>query len=603
VTDHYLLAREELLAGPFATTEIDVRGVTLRVLNAAPPTMRSVWEGTAPFAEKDYLVYEDERYTYAEIAAQVRSLAAVLRNTHGVGSGDRVALAMRNYPEWVVGYWATICIGAAVVGMNAWWTSSEMEFGLSDSRPKVLIADDERLVRVLPILDGLRAVAPLHVISVRSSAELPADATRWSDVVVGATAPATLPDATIDPDDDATIFYTSGTTGFPKGAQLTHRGSVHNIMHIVFMGMAAANAEARGIAAGDIAAPTAAPLLNATGPTSSPGSTVLLTDRQAGPAAPVPAPEQSVFMAPTPLFHVTACNCILHPATLTGGRVVLMYKWDAGRALELIERERVTNFSGVPTMSRELLLHVDWAKRDTSSVLGMGGGGAAMQPDLVGKVAGALRNGVPSTGYGLTETCGIVTANSARNFLTKPDSCGPIVPTVDAQLVDDDGNVLPASPDTVGQLCVRGPIVIKGYLNRAEATADAIRDGWFNTGDIARIDEQGFVYIVDRAKDMVLRGGENVYCSEIEKAIYEHPSVAEVAVFGIPDERLGETVAAGILLAPETTLTAEELKAFLITDMASYKIPSTVWFLDAPIPRNANGKFVKRELRKLLTGS
>ena len=576
VTDHYLLAREELLAGAFATTEVDVRGVKLRVLNAAPPTMRAVWEATAPFADREYLVYEDERYTYAEIAAQVRSLASVLRNTHGVGSGDRVALAMRNYPEWVVGYWATICIGAAVVGMNAWWTSSEMEFGLSDSRPKVLIADDERLVRALPVLEKLRSGSPLHVISVRSTTDLPSDASRWADVVVASTAPATLPEASIDPDDDATIFYTSGTTGFPKGAQLTHRGSVHNIMHIVFMGMAAANAEARGIAAGDIPAPTAAPL---------------------------PAPDQSVFMAPTPLFHVTACNCILHPATMTGARVVLMYKWDAGRALELIERERVTNFSGVPTMSRELLLHPDWSKRDTSSVLGMGGGGAAMQPDLVGKVAGALRNGVPSTGYGLTETCGIVTANSARNFITKPDSCGAIVPTVDAQLVDDDGNVLPASPDTVGQLCVRGPIVIKGYLNRAEATADAIRDGWFNTGDIARIDAQGFVYIVDRAKDMVLRGGENVYCSEIEKAIYEHPSVAEVAVFGIPDERLGECVAAGILLAPGTSLTAEELKSFLITDMASYKIPSTVWFLDAPIPRNANGKFVKRELRKLLTGA
>ena len=576
VTDHYLLAREELLAGAFATTETDVRGVKLRVLNAAPPTMRAVWEAAAAFADKEYLVYEDERYTYAEIAAQVRSLAAVLRNDHGVGSGDRVALAMRNYPEWVVGYWATICVGAAVVGMNAWWTTSEMEFGLSDSKPKVLIADDERLVRVLPILDALRTAAPLHIIGVRSTTPLPSDATRWADVVVGATAPATLPEATIDPDDDATIFYTSGTTGFPKGAQLTHRGSVHNIMHIVFMGMAAANAEARGIAAGDIPAPTTAPL---------------------------PLPAQGVFMAPTPLFHVTACNCILHPATLTGGRVVLMYKWDAGRALELIEREQVTNFSGVPTMSRELLLHPDWAKRDTSSVLGMGGGGAAMQPDLVGKVAGALRNGVPSTGYGLTETCGIVTANSARNFLTKPDSCGPLVPTVDAQLVDDDGNVLPPSPDTVGQLCVRGPIVIKGYLNRAEATAEAIRDGWFNTGDIARIDSQGFVYIVDRAKDMVLRGGENVYCSEIEKAIYEHPSVAEVAVFGIPDERLGESVAAGILLAPGTTLTVEELKAFLITDMASYKIPSTVWFLDAPIPRNANGKFVKRELRTLLTGA
>jgi len=578
VMHHYLAARQELTApgSPFAVSEIVVRDVPIKVFASAPPNMRVVWEMTAPHAEKDYIVYEDERYTYGEIQAQVRALADLLRNTHGVGSGDRVALAMRNYPEWVVGYWATISIGAAVVGLNAWWTPTEMSYGLTDSRPKVLIADDERLERALQVLDDVRAGGRMHIISVRSEREPPSDASRWADVVVGAAAPADLPAADIDPDDDATIFYTSGTTGFPKGAQLTHRGSVHNLMNLVFMGTATASAEAKAVAAGDVEPPGA-------------------------PTAPPPA--QNVFMAPTPLFHVTACNCLLHPATLTGSRLVLTYKWDPGRALELIEREGVTTFSGVPTMSRELLQHPDWEKRDTSSLQGMGGGGAALQPDLVDKIAGALKGtGAPSTGYGLTETHGIVTANAARFFIAKPASCGPVVPTLDAKLVDDEGNDLPAGPDTVGQLCVRGAVVIKGYLNRPEATADSIRDGWFNTGDIAKIDEDGFVFIVDRAKDMVLRGGENVYCSEVETVIYQHDAVAETAVFGVPDERLGEEVAAAIVLKPGTSLTEGELRAFLGERIAKHKIPAKVWFLDDQLPRNANGKFVKRELRKQLIG-
>ncbi len=571
--DHYRAARTELDNGPFATTEIVVRGVPMRVFAAAPPTLRSLWQLTAGHGDKTYIVYEDERLSYAEVHAGVRSLAHYLQETCGVGRGDRVAIAMRNYPEWVVSYWATVSIGAAVVGMNAWWTSTEMEFGLADSRPKVLIADDERLERVLPVLDGLRAVAPLHLVAVRSDRDLPDDAVRWTDVVQPGTAPDSLPDSEIDPDDDACIFYTSGTTGFPKGAQLTHRGSIHNILNIAYMTTAMSMAEAKAAAAGDLpAAPT-----------------------PAGPLAGAP-----VLMAPTPLFHVTACNCIMHPATLTGGTVVFMHRWDAGRALELIERERVTNFSGVPTMSRELLAHPDWATRDTTSLGGMTGGGAAVQPDLVGKIDKALKNGVPGTGYGLTETHGIVTANGARLYLAKPNSAGPIVPTLDAKLVDDEGNDLGAGPDVVGQLCVRGAIVIKGYLNRPEATADAIRDGWFNTGDIARIDEDGYVFIVDRAKDMVLRGGENVYCSEVEAAIYQHDAVAEAAVFGVPDDRLGEVVGAALVLHPGATLTEEELQGFLAARIAKYKIPSRIWFLPEHLPRNANGKFVKRELRAQL---
>jgi long-chain acyl-CoA synthetase len=576
VIDHLHAAWHELTApgAPFAMSDIVVRDIPMRVFDSAPADMRVIWEMTAAHADKTYVVYEDERYTYAEIGAQVRALAHHLRDAHGVGSGDRVAIAMRNYPEWVVSYWATLCVGAAVVGVNAWWTTQELVYGLGDSRPKVLIADDERVERVLPVLDDLRGTAPLSIISVRSERELPDDAARWADVVDAASA-ETLPEATIDPDDDVTIFYTSGTTGYPKGAQITHRGSVHNILNIAFMTTAASLAEAKAVAAGDL--PT--------------------------PAAGGEQPAPPVFLAPTPLFHVTANNCLLHPCTLVGGKIVFMHRWDTGRALELIEREHVTNLSGVPTMSRELLLHPDWSKRDVSSLKLMGGGGAPLQPDLVEKIDKSLATGAPSTGYGLTETSGIVTANAARLYLEKPASCGRVVPTLDAKLVDELGEELPAGPDTLGELCVRGSVVIKGYLNRPEATADAIRDGWFATGDIARIDEDGFVFIVDRAKDMVLRGGENVYCSEVETAIYEHPDIAEAAVFGVPDERLGEDVAAAVVLCDGAALTAADLQAFLVERIAKYKIPATIWIRVEALPRNANGKFLKRELRSELLGS
>ncbi len=570
--DQLNAAREALQAegSLFETTEAEVRGIPMRVFAQAPATMRNLWELAAFHGDKDYLVFEDERLTYAEVDARVKALAHVLREDYGVGPGDRVAVAMRNYPEWVISYWATVCVGAALVGMNAWWTGPEMEFGLTDSAPKVLIVDGERLERVVPHLETVRAKSPLAVITVRTDADLPEGAVRWEDVIDPANAPATLPDAEIDPDDDATIFYTSGTTGFPKGAQLTHRGSVHNIMNIAYM----------------------------------PRWLALAVAMEDGTVEQYQADEAEektlVFMAPTPLFHVTACNCIMHPATLVGAKLVLTYKWDAGRAIELIEREGVTNFSGVPTMSREMLMHPDWETRDTSTLVGLGGGGAPLHADLVAKIDQSLKNekGSPSTGYGLTETHGIVTANSSRTYLAKPDSCGPLVPTLEGKLVDDLGNDLPPGPDTVGQLCVRGPIVIKGYINRPEATAESIVDGWFNTGDIARIDDEGFVFIVDRAKDMVLRGGENVYSSEVETAIYQHPAIAEAAVFGVPDERLGEDVACAVVLREGHTLDADELREFLAPVLAKHKIPGHIWFRTEALPQNANGKFLKRELRE-----
>jgi long-chain acyl-CoA synthetase len=567
-------AWEELTApgAQYATTTIEVRGVPIKVFENALPSMRTVWELARGYADRDYIVYEDERYTYGESDAIIRALAARLVDVYGVAPGDRVAIAMRNYPEWVFSYWAIVSIGAACVGMNAWWTSDEMQYGLSDSRPKVLIADSERVERVLPILDTLRADAPLQLLTVRYGGDLPSDADRWEDVVDPAAAPPELPAIAIDPDDDACIFYTSGTTGFPKGAQLTHRGSVHNLLNIAFMTTAA------GLAAAKAGTPPPPPKVDAAG-----------------------QPRQNVFMAPTPLFHVTANNCLLHPATISGSRIVFTYKWDAGRALELIEREGVTTFSGVPTMSRELLMHPDWDRRDTSTMAGMGGGGAPLQPDLVEKIDKSLAGGAPSTGYGLTETHGIVTASSGSLYVAKPSSCGRVVPTLEAKLVDEFDNEVPAGE--TGELCVRGAVVIKGYLNRPEATADAIRDGWFHTGDVARIDDDGFVFIVDRIKDMVLRGGENVYCSEVEAAIYELDGVAEAAVFGVPDDRLGELVGVAIVLTPGASMDEDTLRRLLGDRLAKFKIPERVWFLNESLPRNANGKFVKRDLKDSLLGS
>ena len=397
--------------GGFAMNEIEAMGRPTRVFASAPPNMRAVWDNTVGHADRTYLVFEDERFTYGEVHAQARALAHHLATEYGIGAESRVGLSMRNYPEWVITYWAVVSLGATVVGLNAWWTSPEMDFALRETRPTVLIVDGERLERLVPILDGLRDGHALAVIATRVDGDLPDTVAAWADAI-GGPAPDVIPPVDIDPDADVTIFFTSGTTGFPKGAQITHRGSVHNLLHMIFMAMVGSASQSK---------------INAA--RGKDAATSLLTE--------------PVFLAPTPLFHVTALNCLLHPLTMAGGTVVLMHRWDATRALELIEREHVTTLSGVPTMSREILSHPDWKTRDTSSLVGLAGGGAPVPPDLVEKIGASLPTGGASTGYGLTETSGIVTANSAACYVAKPASCGPVVPTVDAKLGQVDvGNVV-----------------------------------------------------------------------------------------------------------------------------------------------------------------
>ncbi len=551
-------ACEELTGpgGAFEIITIEVNGIAVRAYRHAMPDVRALWQSTRQFADNSYLVYRDERLTYAEAHARVDAIAAWLA-AQGVKPGDRVAIAMRNYPEWLLIYWACVSTGIAVVGMNAWWTAEEMAYGLGDAAPKVLFLDAERLDRYKQIAEPPAGMA---LVGVRLRGPEPG-VTPFADVIAHGGA---MPEVEIDPDADACIFYTSGTTGFPKGAQLTHRGCITNLYNMLYAG----------------------------------ASTALAVQRATGVEPPA-APPVPVSLLTTPLFHVTANNCGAYATTAAGGTIVLMYRWDAGEALRIIAQERVTSIGGVPVMARELINHPDFATTDVSSLMALSGGGAQVPPDLVHKIEDKVVSARPSTGYGMTETSGIITSVSGDFFVDKPDSAGPAMPSYEVKCVDDDGNTVP--PGEVGELWVKGAAVIKGYINRPEATEAAITDGWLHTGDIARIDEDGFIFIVDRKKDMVLRGGENVYCAEVEAAIYRHPAIAECCVFGVPDHRLGEDVGVAVMLKPGENLDEAGLRSFCEGHIAAYKVPRHIWFMTEPLPRNASGKFLRRELRERLS--
>jgi len=555
---HYaeLRAVREELTGPggqFEVVEEEILGNRIKTFKAAPPTVREFWLSTIAWGDRPYLIYEGEVLTYAQTHAQVNALAAWLM-AQGVQPGDRVAIAMRNYPEWMVAYWACTAIGVAAVGMNAWWTSEELDYAIKDSAPKVLIADAERLARYRELTGH-----ELKLVGVRL-ADYPADVTPWAEIVASGGA---MPAVSVDPEADACIFYTSGTTGFPKGAQLTHRGCVANLMNMLYSTTAQA----------------------------------LATERATGVAPPTDAPIP-VSLLTTPLFHVTANNCGAYLTSAAGGAIVLMYKWDAGEALKLIEKYGITGVSGVPIMAREIINHPLFAKTNTSTLTGLSGGGAQVPPEQVGEIARKMPAASPTTGYGMTETCGIITSVAGPYFIDRPDSAGPYMPSFDAKVVDDAGNELPLGE--VGELWVKGSPVIKGYLNRPDATAETITDGWLHTGDIARIDEDKFVYIVDRKKDLVIRGGENISCTEVEACIYRHPAVAECSVFGVKDERMGEEIGVAVFLKPDHTIDQTDLQKHCMDHMSKHKVPRYVWLMDEPLPRNASGKFLRRELRDQL---
>ncbi|MGZ8347374.1 MAG: class I adenylate-forming enzyme family protein [Allosphingosinicella sp.] len=548
-----------LLTAPgarFEMDEVEIRGVPTRVWKNAPPSLPMLVRFSRLHGERLVTIHEDERVGFEATFRATAALAAALKDL-GIGKGDRVALAMANLPEWPVAFFAITALGAVAVPLNTWWTGTELAYGLADSGAKALLCDQGRWERIAPHRAGLPALE--HVIVGRAAA--PGE-TRLEDLIDasrdwGSLPEADLPNIAIEPDDDAAILYTSGTTGQPKGALVTHRNLLTNILS---NGYAVARAALRR-------------------------------------GEPPPEPEPRIALVVVPLFHATALSAVLMGTMVAGHTLVFMRKWDPLEAMAIIERERVNLTGGVPTVAWQILEHPERSRFDLSSLEAISYGGAPSAPELVRRIRqefGAL----PGNGWGMTETTATVASHVGEDYLNRPESAGPPVPVSDLKIMSPDGTrELPVGD--VGELWAKGPQVVKGYWNRPEATAETFIRGWVRTGDLARLDEEGFLFIVDRARDMIIRGGENIYSIEVENLLYEHPAVVDAALVGLPHRSLGEEPAAVVQLAPGAEADEEELKAWVRERAAVFKIPVRIAFLSTPLPRNANGKILKSELRTL----
>jgi acyl-CoA synthetase (AMP-forming)/AMP-acid ligase II len=541
--------------GQLAVGKAVIRGAEYAVFENAPPSLREYLGFFLPaHGSKEFVVYDGERLSFADVQAQATRVAAMLQHRHGIAKGDRVTIAMRNYPEWISTFMGAIMIGAIVVPMNAWWKTDELAYGLKDSGSRLAIVDEERLRRIAEI-PGLK----LPLVAVRTSksvAEGFGAETLDEALAASPEAPWYLPP--LYPEDDATIMYTSGSTGAPKGAVSTHRAIVAGALNYLVQGLAMLQlAQAQGIA----------------------------------------LPEQQVMLLNVPLFHITGSVPVLLVSVAIGRKLVIMHKWDAGEALRLIEKERCTYFVGVPTMSLELMQHPDRDKYDLSTLVDIAGGGAPRPAEHVGRLAEAFPGKNPAIGYGLTETNGVGAGNIRDNYRLKPSSTGRASkPMVEIMIADDDMKEVPQGE--VGEVCIKSCANVRGYWNKPEATASAFTaNGWFRTGDLGKLDEDGYLYIVDRKKDIIIRGGENISAVEVEEAIYAHPAVAEASVFGLPDERLGEITGAVVFLKPGEKLEPESLIEFVKRELAAFKVPARLWLHDQPLPKLGSGKIDKVGLR------
>ncbi len=552
--------RDEIVAqltasGPLELTEDASAGYPLRVFKNAPASLRDVLISTRQFGERPFLIYEDEVLTYRQHFEQVAALAARLRAA-GVGKGDRVAIGMRNYPEWSVSWWACQAIGAIAVALNAWWTGPEMAFALKDSAPAALLVDGERLERLESLLPELSF--KLLLVARRGGAGAAGE-----DFASAVSNPLpALPDANVGPHDLATILYTSGTTGIPKGAMASHRNHVTNLMHALLGG-----ATARALA----------------GLTTPPD-----------PNAPQPGALQTF-----PFFHIGGLSG-LYIGAANGVKLALMYKWTPLEGVRLIEAHGLTSVAGVPIVVRQLLEAARNTGAPLNSLMGVASGGAPVPPDLIRRIGEQFQTrAAPGNGYGLTETTSAVISNGGADYLAHPDSVGRPAPTADVRIVNEDGRDV--ATGEIGEIWIRGPNVIPGYWQNPEATDAAFGGGWFRTGDLGLRDEAGLYYVVDRMKDVIIRGGENVYCAEVEAALLEHPRVRDAAVVGLPHQDYGEEVAAVIQVAPEDLAgkVEEEIRESLTGRLARFKIPTAFRLVEGDLPRTATGKILKRELRTL----
>lgn len=527
-----------------------IRGVPYRVFRNAPPHLRALLQqAEAAYEDRDVMVYQGERWNYAQFSSEVCRIAQALNRRIGIRPGDRVALAMRNYPELPILILAVTALGAVVVPLNSWGSEEELAFALEDSDAKLAFADGPRFER----LKNPAAKRRIPLLGVRE-----ADLGNGYRELLADVPSAEWPHIAIAPDDDFAVLYSSGSTGKPKGVVLTHRGAITTLY---------------SWAAGRTMAP-------------------LVTGDPVDPDAPPPS-----FLVVTPLFHVTALHAIFLQGIHMGARLTLMYKWDPEEAIRLIKAENITRFVGVPTQTADLMEAARRLNEPLESLVSVGSGGAKRPAAQVSELADTFPQAIISSGWGMTETNSLGIIASGPDYVDNPESAGtPTPPVQEIQIVDERGRPLPTAQ--VGELIVKSPANMRCYLNQPEATADALRDGWLFTGDLAKINEDGLVFIVDRKKTLIIRGGENIACLEVEGALHRHPDVIEACVFPVPDARLGETVGAAVNLKEDSSVTEAELISFLKQHIAPFKVPDRIWFWPEPLPKGATDKINRRALRE-----
>lgn len=539
-------------ASPFAIVKNE-KGIL--EFSKAPVRVVDALQVGREHGDKPFLKWQGQSYTYNEFFAKADKITAALQKDLAVSKGDRVAIAMRNRPAWMISFMAAIQAGAIPVPINSWSTADELLYAIGDCGAKVVFCDPQRYALLQGLSDDITIIVaddePIKRAGDRS----------WQSMLTHAPEEAVL--ASPDPQDPALILYTSGTTGQAKGVVSSNKAVCQALYALDFQGaLAYMTSEER-----------VRPLLE--------------------------SGLQPTMLLAYPMFHVSGLLSQFMSALRSGRRLVIIYKWDVDDAIDRIRDEKITQFAGVPTMMQQLIHSERFASSDTDTLFALGLGGSAASRALLDKLVESKPMALSGNGYGMTESNGICAAHGGNQFMAFPESVGwplPLVEIVIGESVDQ-----PAATGVSGPIWIRTSALMDGYWNKPEDTKEVINeDGWFFTGDVGYLDDNGMLYITDRIKDIIIRGGENISAVEVEHCICEHPDVEEAAVFMLPDVNFGETV--GMVVRTSVEVSKDELLAFMKQRLATYKLPERIWFADRPMPRSATGKLKKALVRKEYAG-